>query len=66
MAINLIFLMLFAAFLVFGKAWYDFHKAAKHYKITKKADNWVVRDSRGRFVRITDNYWDICNLGASL
>lgn len=55
-----------AVTLIAAKAIRDFYKASKHYSIVKRCDNWIVRDKRGRFVRITDNYWDICALGASL
>lgn len=41
----------------------DFLRAHKRYLITKKGDIWTVRDKRGRFVTLTDNYWDICKLG---
>lgn len=42
----------------------DFLRAHERYNIAKRGDNWVVRDSKGRFVTITDNYWNICKLGA--
>ena len=42
----------------------DYLKAHKRYRITKRGDIWTVRDSRGRFVTLTDNYWNICRLGA--
>nr|UVX54846.1 MAG: hypothetical protein [Bacteriophage sp.] len=42
----------------------DFKKAHERYNIIKCGDNWVVRDSKGRFVTITANYWNICKLGA--
>lgn len=42
----------------------DFKKAHERYNIVKRGDNWVVRDNKGRFVTITDNYWNICKLGA--
>lgn len=52
-----------AIVIVFGLARWHFVKACKRYNITKRGENWVVRNSKGRFVRITDNYWDICKLG---
>lgn len=42
----------------------DYRRAYKRYIITYKGDYWTVRDKRGRFVTITDNYWNICRLGA--
>lgn len=42
----------------------DFKKAHERYIITKKRDIWTVRDKKGRFVTLTDNYWNICKLGA--
>lgn len=55
-----------ATICIFMKAYLDFQKAKRHYKIVKRGDNWVVRDVKGRFVRITDNYWDVCSLGVRL
>lgn len=52
-----------ALVIIFGLAHYHFVKACKRYKVTKRGENWVVRDSKGRFVTITDNYWNICKLG---
>lgn len=46
------------------KARMDFLRAHKRYNISKRRDIWTVRDSKGRFVTLTDNYWDICRLGA--
>ena len=66
LTINLVYVIIIGCLIIFGKARYDFLKASKHYNIVKKRDNWVVRDKRGRFVRITDNYWDVCTLGAEL
>lgn len=59
-------LLLIAACAIFGKARYDFLKAKKHYIISWKNDIWTVRDKRGRFVLISENYWDVCALGAKL
>ena len=42
----------------------DFLRAHERYIITKKRDIWTVRDKKGRFVTLTDNYWNICKLGA--
>lgn len=42
----------------------DFLRAHERYIITKKRDIWTVRDKRGRFITLTDNYWNICKLGA--
>lgn len=52
-----------AVVIIFGLAHYHFVTACKRYKVSKKGYNWVVRDSKGRFVTITDNYWNICKLG---
>lgn len=52
-----------AVVIIFGLAAYHFHQACKRYKVTKKGDNWVVRDSKGRFVTITNDYWNVCKLG---
>lgn len=66
LALGAIYVLVIASLLVFTKARYDFLKAKKHYKISKRGDNWVVRDVKGRFVRITNNYWDVCSLGVRL
>ena len=59
--------LLLAAFVIVGSiALYDYHKAKKHFNIKYNGEIWVVRDSKGRFVKITNNYWDVCKLGASL
>lgn len=42
---------------------FQFHRACRKYKVTKRYDLWTVRDSKGRFVTITNNFWDICKLG---
>lgn len=42
----------------------DYLRAYKRYIITYNGYYWIVRDKRGRFVTITDNYWNICRLGA--
>lgn len=49
--------------IIFGLSAIHFHRAKKLYNVTRKGDNWVVRDCKGRFVRITKNYWDVCKLG---
>lgn len=48
---------------IFGLAAFHFVRACKRYKVSKNGYKWVVRDSKGRFVTITDNYWNICKLG---
>ena len=63
LALGTIIALSFAIVVVFGLARYHFVKACKRYKVTKRGERWIVRASKGRFVRITDNYWDICQLG---
>lgn len=35
---------------------------SKHYNVKWNGNRWVVRDSKGHFVRITRNPWDILSL----
>lgn len=37
--------------------------AYKRYKITYRNELYTVRDSKGRFVTITDNWWNLARLG---
>ncbi|GGH04298.1 hypothetical protein GCM10011416_24220 [Polaribacter pacificus] len=63
LAIPTLLAVLLALTIVFGLSAIHFHKAKKLYNVTRKGENWVVRDNKGRFVRITNNYWDVCKLG---
>jgi len=41
----------------------DWVKVVSKYRVERKGRNWVVRDSKGRFVRITPNFFDVLSLG---
>ena len=41
----------------------DLNRVLKKYTVTHNGYYWVVRDNKGRFVRITRNFWDILSLG---
>lgn len=66
LTIHLIQLIALGLALLAWIAYVDFSKAKKAYRIERKGRNWVVRDCKGRFVRITRNPFDIFILGASL
>ncbi|AUV57200.1 hypotheticla protein [Erwinia phage vB_EamP-S2] len=44
----------------------DWLKVKKVYKVKHNGSRWVVRDSKGRFVIITRNPFDIISLGCDL
>lgn len=41
----------------------QYKEAHKRYNIKHNGDIMVVRDAKGRFVTITENWWDIAKLG---
>lgn len=66
--VNMLAIMTLGAFIlaitiIFGLSAIHFHRAKKIYNVARKGANWVVRDNKGRFVRITNNYGDVCKLG---
>ena len=66
MTIELMQLILLGVSLIAYVAYRDWRKATDNYSIKRKGRNWVVRDNRGRFVRITSNFFDILSLGRDL
>lgn len=66
MTIELMQVIVFGLFLIASVAYRDWRKAKDAYIIKRKGRNWVVRDNRGRFVRITSNLFDILSLGRDL
>lgn len=41
----------------------DLKRVLDKYTVTHNGYYWIVRDSKGRFVRITRNFWDVLSLG---
>ena len=60
----MIYILVLGWLLIAYKVRRDYLNAHRRYNITKRRDIWTVRDSKGRFVTLTDNYWNICKLGA--
>lgn len=54
---------LLAVIIVGGTARFHYIRACKIYNVKKAGKNYVVRDSKGRFVTITDNVFNVCKLG---
>lgn len=42
---------------------YQYKQAHKKYKVVKRGEVWTVRDSKGRFVTCTNNYWNVARVG---
>lgn len=63
LAIMTLAALIMAVTIILGLSAIHFHRAKKIYNVARKGANWVVRDNKGRFVRITNNYWDVCKLG---
>ena len=40
----------------------NWYAVASKYRIKWTGSRWVVRDSKGRFVRITNNPWNVLSL----
>lgn len=41
----------------------QYNEAHKRYNIKHNGDITVVRDAKGKFVTITDNWWNVAKLG---
>lgn len=54
--------ILIAYLLLAGCLATNWQAVKKHYHVSWNGSRWVVRDSRGRFVRITRNPWDVMSL----
>lgn len=55
-------LILISYSLLIVLAAYELRRTYTHYNVKWNGSRWVVRDSKGRFVRITRNPWDVLSL----
>lgn len=66
MTIDLFWIMAIGFALIAYIVMRDYVAVLNNYRVERKGRNWVIRDSRGRFVRITSNFFDVLSLGREL
>lgn len=63
MSIELAGVILVGLSIILYMLYRDLIKLMTNYSVTRKGKNWVVRDRKGRFVRISRNFFDILSVG---